>query len=71
MSKFTLICDNSYDLDTHVVSHTFTAEHIADVLMNLDLFLKGVGYVYDGQVDIVEDEPCCHSPQYFDTERNR
>ncbi len=73
MPKFTLICDHSCDLDTHVVTHEFNAEQLTDVLMNLDMFLKGSGYMYDGVVDIVDGEPVkiSHSPYYYDTGRNR
>jgi hypothetical protein len=73
MPRFTLICDHSCDLDTHVVTHEFTAEQLTDVLMNLDMFLKGSGYMYDGVVDIADDESVktSHSPYYFDTGRNR
>lgn len=73
MPKFTLICDHSYDLDTHVITHEFKAEQLTDVLMNLDMFLKGSGYMYDGVVDIVDDEPVktSHSPYYYDAGRNK
>jgi hypothetical protein len=67
MTKFTLVCDHSCDLDTHVVTHEFNAEYLPDVLMNLEQFLRGAGYVFDGQLII---EPA-HSEHYYDTERNR
>jgi hypothetical protein len=67
MTKFTLVCDDSCDLDTHVVTHEFNAEYLHDVLMNLEQFLRGAGYVFDGQLII---EPS-HSEHYYDTERNR
>lgn len=70
MPKFTLICDHSCDLDTHVVTHQFNAEHLYDVLENIEMFLKGAGYSYDGAIDIVRlDE--FHSEHWFDSERNR
>ena len=56
MPKFTLICDHSNNLDTHVVKHEFTSEHIYDVLDNFQMFLKGAGYVFDGDIDIVTDD---------------
>ena len=84
MPKFKLICDHSCDLDTHVVTHEFTADYLPEVLLNLDMFLKGAGYVYDGEVEIIEQIPVGagtdvefggagnqHSRHYFDTERNR
>lgn len=75
MQRFKLVCDNSCDLDTHIVTHEFTAENLSEVLMNLDMFLKGVGYVYDGSL-IIEDEPIKldpiqnHSDHYY-INRNR
>ena len=80
MPKFTLICDHSCDLDTHVVTHQFNADYLQDVLLNLDMFLKGSGFVYDGEVDVVEPltvqevqetEDIKHSDFYFDINRNR
>ena len=86
MPRFKLICDHSCDLDTHVVTHEFSAEYLPEVITNIDMFLKGAGYIYDGQLDIF-DEPLLdvgagsnvefggagnpHSQHYFDTERNR
>ena len=67
MPKFKLICDHSYDLDTHVITHEFNAEYLPDVLLNLEQFLRGAGYVFDGKLTI---EPA-HSEYYYDTERNR
>lgn len=75
MPKFTLVCDHSCDLDTHVVTHQFNCENLYDVIENFDMFLKGAGYSYDGVLDIctpVETSNLTgHSPQYFDTGRNR
>ena len=77
MPKFKLICDHSCDLDTHIVTHEFTADYLPEVLLNIDMFLKGAGYIYDGEVDIIEPEKqektgCCqHNDYFYDTERNR
>ena len=80
MPRFKLICDHSCDLDTHVVTHEFNADYLPDVLMNIEMFLKGAGYIFDGQVDIIEDQPlqagtfgAGYQPNehFFDTERNR
>lgn len=35
---------------------TFQAEKLEDVFFQLTDFLKGVGYVFDGQVGIVEEQ---------------
>ena len=74
MPKFKLICDHSCDLDTHVVTHEFTADYLPDVLLNIDMFLRGAGYIFDGQVEVVEDNmvgDISHSDHYFDFDRNR
>ena len=53
MPRFTLICDHSCDLDTHIVTHEFNAENLFDVVDNIDMFLKGAGYVYKGNLEFV------------------
>lgn len=67
MPKFKLVCDHSYALDTHVVTHEFNAEYLPDVLENIRMFLQGAGFVINGELVI---EPP-HSDYYYDTERNR
>lgn len=78
MPKFTLICDHSCDLDTHVVRHDFNAENIYEVVEQFELFLKGAGYYPQGHLDFVEDdEPIVcddgvqHNDYYYDITRNR
>ena len=77
MPRFKLICDHSCDLDTHVVTHEFNADYLPDVLQNIDMFLKGAGYIYNGIVDIIDDTPQeiksvpQHSDHYYDINRNR
>lgn len=78
MPRFKLICDHSCDLDTHVITHEFTADYLPEVVMNIDMFLKGAGYMYDGQVDIVENielsipkDNVQHNDHYYDINRNR
>lgn len=69
MPKFTLVCDHSCDLDTHVVTHTFTAEHIDDVVSQFEFFLKGAGYYPQGELGFIDEVQ--HSHFYFDTGRNK
>lgn len=57
MPKFTLVCDHSCDLDTHVVSHQFNADTYWEVIEQFEMFLKGAGYVFDGQLDLVDPDP--------------
>lgn len=76
MQKFKLICDNSCDLDTHVVTHEFNAASLDDVVMNLDMFLRGVGYSYDGELGVVDYQPVQievtqHNQYFYDKDRNK
>lgn len=86
MAEFTLVCDQSCDLDTHVVTHQFTADTLDEVLPNITEFLRGAGYRFDGEVELVKDDYIplgagtnvefggagnIHSQHYFDKERNR
>lgn len=52
--KFKLICEHE---EGDVVTHEFQKVTLNDVLMRMQDFLKGCGYVFDGTLDIVpEDE---------------
>lgn len=53
MPKFTLIADHG---DGHVISHEFEEEFLDEVVQNLNSFLRGTGYYYDGELQIVEEE---------------
>ena len=79
MPKFTFICDQSCDLDTHVVTHEFSAETYWEAIEQFEMFLKGAGYSFDGILDIVEpidmtleelNTVAKHSAHYFDKDRN-
>lgn len=54
MPKFTLICDHSCDLDTHVVTHQFNADTYWEVIEQFEAFLRGAGYNFNGALDIVD-----------------
>ena len=59
MSEFTLI---SRDVEGTGVTMDFNAEYLPDVLEKFELFLKGVGYVFDGNLVILDsdDIECCN-----------
>lgn len=38
------------------VEHEFNEEHIDDVLMEFEHFLRGCGYYFDGHLDLVEEQ---------------
>lgn len=51
LSAFDLDCPNKSE-----VTHRFNATELGDVVEFMDLFLKGCGYHYDGQLTICPDE---------------
>jgi hypothetical protein len=63
--KITLKCEQpSYDIlsgregpTERTVTHEFTVGTIDEALENYELFLRGLGYFFDGKLDIVEEEP--------------
>lgn len=56
--KFTFIAEDSYDDgDEHRVTKEFTAETWHDALMSFEEFLRGCGYVFNGYLDLVEEDP--------------
>jgi hypothetical protein len=59
MSKFTLIAEHT-DLygkpNGHKVTHEFNVDDLHSVLENIDLFIRGVGYMPSGVLDYVPDD---------------
>lgn len=51
--KFKLVCQHE---EGDVVTHEFQKVFLNDVLLRMQDFLKGCGYVFDGTLDIVSDE---------------
>ena len=56
MSKFTFICEETYISNPSVRTVEFPAELLEDVVKEFEMFLKGCGYVFDGHLDLVDDE---------------
>jgi len=52
MSKFTF----THTLDDLKITHEFEAIQINKVVENFEDFLRGCGYVFDGNLEIVEQE---------------
>ena len=52
MPKFTLICDHGNEKTTV----EFEKDYLPEVLENLEMFLRGAGYYFDGTLDFVDDE---------------
>jgi hypothetical protein len=59
MSKYTFICEHT-DLygkvDGNKITHEVTQESLMSVLESFEQFLRGVGFYFDGHLDIVEEE---------------
>ena len=62
--KITLKCEQpNYDVFTgkegsieRTVIHEFVAPSLSDALENYEMFLRGIGFHFDGQLDIVTDD---------------
>jgi hypothetical protein len=62
--KITLKCEQpNYDVFTgkegsieRTVTHEFVAPSLGDALENYEMFLRGLGFHFDGQLDIVTDD---------------
>jgi hypothetical protein len=62
--KITLKCEQpSYDIFSgkegpieRTVTHEFTSGSLGEALENFEMFLRGIGYTFDGQLNIVTDE---------------
>jgi len=62
--KIILKCEQpNYDVFTgkegsieRTVIHEFVAPSLSDALENYEMFLRGIGFYFDGQLDIVTDE---------------
>jgi hypothetical protein len=58
MPKFTLIAEHTNLYTGDVESKTtreFEVDYLPDVLENIDLFLRGTGFFFNGNLDIVND----------------
>jgi hypothetical protein len=65
MTKYTLIAEHTSLFTGAPVSkstHEFEADGLMDVVENVELFLKGAGFVFDGYLDIVPPDE--ESPEF-------
>jgi hypothetical protein len=59
MPKFTFKCEHErLQTDEVEIANTleFRGETLEEVLENFELFLKGSGYIFDGQLDFVKED---------------
>jgi len=63
--KYTLIAEDEYGGSK--TTREFEADYLPDVLTEVELFLKGAGFVFNGNLDFVNDfetEPEWHTEEY-------
>ena len=53
LMKYTLIAEDEFGGST--TTREFQADFLPDVLSEVELFLKGAGFVFDGNLDFVND----------------
>jgi hypothetical protein len=51
--KYTLIAEDEFE--GAITTREFTADYLPDVLSEVELFLKGAGFVFNGNLDFVND----------------
>jgi hypothetical protein len=51
--KYTLIAEDEYGGST--TTREFTEDYLPHVLTEIELFLKGAGFVFNGNLDFVDD----------------
>jgi hypothetical protein len=64
MSKYTFTCEHykyddftgdKYGVESKTVQES-TPEDLSELIKNFELFLRGCGFHFDGQLDIVEED---------------
>jgi hypothetical protein len=78
MPKFKLIAEHTDAYGNPIenkITSEFTADFLPDVLENIQLFLRGVGFVTEGDLEFVGTEAAPqqeqHSEYYYDYTRNK
>jgi hypothetical protein len=64
--KYTLIAEDEFGGST--TTREFQADYLPDVLSEVELFLRGAGFFFEGNLDFVNDfetEPEWDTPQDF------
>jgi rubrerythrin len=56
MAKYTLICEHDELGGTMKQTTEFRTDYLPDVLENTELFLRGCGFYFEGQLDIVDED---------------
>lgn len=56
MAKYTLICEHDEFDGTLKTSTEFRSDFLPEVLENVELFLRGAGFYFDGRLEIFNDD---------------
>ena len=64
--KYTLIAEDTYGGSK--TTREFELDYLPDVLSEVELFLKGAGFIFNGNLDFVNDFEEDYTEQEFDTE---
>jgi hypothetical protein len=62
--KYTLIAEDEFGGSK--TTREFEADYLPDVLTEVELFLKGAGFVFDGNLDFVNDFDTDLEPEWDD-----
>jgi hypothetical protein len=71
--KFIAIDDENDEFGpARIIEHTITGEQTwPELVERFEEFLKGIGYIYDGHLEMVEDEPPSKKPDAWDEYTSR
>lgn len=71
MPKFVFVCEHEAEEDFPARRNSveFSAETWDDVVAEMTSFLRGCGYQFKGELDMIEPEE--HSQFFYDFDRNR
>lgn len=61
MNKFKFTCDN----DGVVSSVEFEADTWVEALEQFQYFLKGIGYIFDGELGLIEEDEVVHTSAFY------
>jgi hypothetical protein len=69
LMKYTLIAEDTWDGSK--TTREFEGDFLPDVLTEIELFLKGAGFVFNGNLDFVDDFAEPEYNEEWDTEQDQ
>jgi len=61
--KYKLIAEDTYG--SSITTREFEADYLPNVLSEVELFLKGAGFVFDGNLDFVNDFETENTEEFY------